>query len=132
MKLIIDIEESDLYAIKTNQYYGKELEKIIANGTPYNPTGDLISREALIKWIDDSVSQYGNTYSTDMLNMWGLFKNYLINYAPTVEPFTQLEKEEIADAITYLLDAELLEENGYTEEVIKALKSALKKIGGAE
>lgn len=46
---------------------------------------DLISREALIKWIDDSVSQYYGTYSTDMLNMWGLFKDYLINNAPTVE-----------------------------------------------
>lgn len=49
------------------------------------PKGDLISREALIKWIDDSVSQYGYTYSTDMLNMWGLFKDYLINNAPAVE-----------------------------------------------
>lgn len=47
---------------------------------------DLISRKALIKWIDDSVSQYGHTYSTDMLNMWGLFKDYLINKAPTVTP----------------------------------------------
>jgi len=47
---------------------------------------DLISRNALIKWIDDSVSQYGHTYSTDMLNMWGLFKDYLINKAPTVTP----------------------------------------------
>lgn len=46
---------------------------------------DLISREALIKWIDDSISQYGHTYSTDMLNMWELFKDYLINHAPTVE-----------------------------------------------
>lgn len=143
MKLIIDIDEKDYEELNTfyilnlgTEEYRKIIEKhcteAIRHGTPYNPTGDLISREALIKWIDDSVSQYGNTYSTDMLNMWGLFKNYLINYAPTVEPFTQLEKEEIADAITYLLDAELLEENGYTEEVIKALKSALKKIGGAE
>ena len=46
---------------------------------------DLISRSALIKWIDDSVSQFGGTYSTDILNMWGLFKDYLINNAPTVE-----------------------------------------------
>lgn len=52
---------------------------------------DLISRSALIKWIDDSVSQYGNTYSTDMLNMWGLFKDYLINNAPTVEPSLNLD-----------------------------------------
>lgn len=54
----------------------------------------------------------------------------LLEMPKAVEPFTQLEKEEIADAITYLLDAELLEENGYTEEVINALKSALKKVGG--
>ena len=47
---------------------------------------DLISRSALIKWIDDSVSQYGGTYSTDMMNMWGLFKDYLINNVPAVEP----------------------------------------------
>ena len=132
MKRIIEIPDDVVKAIQNDEDYRYDIHTAIAQSTPYNPTGDLISREALIKWIDDSVSQYGNTYSTDMLNMWGLFKNYLINYAPTVEPFTQLEKEEIADAITYLLDAELLEENGYTEEVIKALKSALKKIGGAE
>lgn len=52
---------------------------------------DLISRSALIKWIDDSVSQYYGTYSTDMLNMWGLFKDYLINNAPTVEERPQSE-----------------------------------------
>ena len=46
--------------------------------------GDLISREALKKWIDDSVSQYGNQYSTDILNMFGLFRE-IINNAPTVE-----------------------------------------------
>ena len=46
---------------------------------------DLISRSALIKWIDDSVSEYYGTYSTDMMNMWGLFKDYLINNVPTVE-----------------------------------------------
>ena len=45
----------------------------------------LIDAEALIKWINDSISQFGGTYSTDMLNMWGLFKDYLINNAPTVE-----------------------------------------------
>ena len=51
---------------------------------------DLISRSALIKWIDDSVSQYGHIYSTDMLNMWGLFKDYLTNNVPSVEyPFYQ-------------------------------------------
>lgn len=52
---------------------------------------DLISRDALIKWIDDSVSQYGHIYSTDMLNMWGLFKDYLINNVPSVEPSLNLD-----------------------------------------
>ena len=46
---------------------------------------DLISRSALIKWIDDSVSQFGGTYSADMMNMWGLFKDYLINNVRPVE-----------------------------------------------
>lgn len=54
----------------------------------------LIDADALIKWIDDSVSQYGHIYSTDMLNMWGLFKDYLINNAPTVEPEPYFEKAE--------------------------------------
>lgn len=54
----------------------------------------LIDADALIKWIDDSVSQYGYTYSTDMLNMWGLFKDYLINNAPTIEPEPFFEKAE--------------------------------------
>lgn len=43
--------------------------------------------------------------------------------------FTDLERKVIADSINYLLGAELLEENGYTEEVVNALKSVLQKIG---
>ena len=46
--------------------------------------------------------------------------------------FTDLERKVTADAINYLLGAELLEENGYTEEVINALKSALQKLGAEE
>ena len=85
MKLIIDIEESDLYAIKTNQYYGKELEKIIANGTPYNPTGDLISRSALKAELDD--------YIDDSLLEIADVKE-LINNAQVVEayPFEQVRE----------------------------------------
>lgn len=84
----------------------------------------------IIELPDDVVKaiQNGEDYRYDIHTAIAQSKPY----NPTVEPFTQLEKEEIADAITYLLDAELLEENGYTEEVIKALKSALKKVGGAE
>lgn len=45
---------------------------------------DLISRSALKKVIEDSVSQYGGQYSADMLNMWALF-SHIVNDAPTVE-----------------------------------------------
>ena len=45
---------------------------------------DLISRSALKKVIEDSVSQYGGQYSADMLNMWALF-SHIIDNAPTVE-----------------------------------------------
>ena len=44
----------------------------------------LIDADEIIKWADDSVSQYGGTYSTDMLNMFGLFK-HIIDNAPTVK-----------------------------------------------
>ena len=46
--------------------------------------------------------------------------------------FTDLERKVIADSINYLLGAELLKENGYTETVINALKSVLQKIGAEE
>lgn len=104
--------------------------------------GDLISRSDLkievskqIAYCDDKskhqsdldeVLRYANT-------AYGLrLAQICIDNAPGVESFTQKEKEEIADAINYLLGAELLEENGYTEEVKNALRSALKKVGGQE
>lgn len=42
--------------------------------------------------------------------------------------FTELELTEILEALNYLLDAELLPENGYTDEVIEALNSARDKV----
>lgn len=77
----------------------------------------LIDADALIKWIDDSVSQYEHTYSTDMLNMWGLFKDYLINNAPTVE----IPKPVIIVRPCVALDA-----NQYNE-LIKYLKEGYEK-----
>ena len=124
MELAEELGDTEVFKIlkQTGDTIADTLDK--RNGTPYNPTGDCISREALKEVIEEKVT-YIDRDSVDKIID-------LIDNAPTVEPFTQLEKEEIADAITYLLDAELLEENGYTEEVINALKSALKKVGGAE
>ena len=41
--------------------------------------------------------------------------------------YTELELEGIADAIEYLLGAELTAENGFTEDVIEALHTAYAK-----
>lgn len=42
--------------------------------------------------------------------------------------FSDKELEGIADALDYLLDAELLPENGYTYDVVETLESTLKKV----
>lgn len=51
MKLIIEIEKNYYEMIKYNVEHGQEYKpfEILANGTPYEPKGDLISREALKK-----------------------------------------------------------------------------------
>lgn len=51
MKLIIDIEKDYYEMLKYNVEHGQKYKpfEIIANGTPYNPSGDCISREALKK-----------------------------------------------------------------------------------
>ena len=55
-------------------------------------TNDFISREAVVKWIDDSLSMYINQYSMDMINMFGLFKTVIQDNVlfPSVTP--QLKK----------------------------------------
>lgn len=54
MKLIIDVDKDYYEMIKYNVEHGQEYKpfEIIANGIPYEPKGDLISREALKKDID--------------------------------------------------------------------------------
>lgn len=80
IKRIIEIDEEEYKAVselsereKVNElsYY----EKIIAQSTPYNPSGDLISREALKKAIEPY------RYATD-----GVFGgiSLIIDNAPTV------------------------------------------------
>ena len=126
---VYDTETPEFYCYR-NKYTGKEIH-ILKEPKTYTlerPQGDCISREALGKEIseldacDIGYDEYVKKGEIEKL----------IDNAPAVETFTQKEKEEIADAINYLLGAELLEENGYTEEVINALKSALKKVVGQE
>ena len=46
--------------------------------------------------------------------------------------FSKSELDAIEGALKHLLDAELLAENGYTEEVVNALNSSLSKIHNAK
>ena len=46
---------------------------------------DAISREAVLDRIKESVATYGNQYTADMLNMWGLFTQF-IKEMPSVTP----------------------------------------------
>ena len=80
MKLIIDIDEK-LYeqAIKDAKigYGGSDVWIAVGNGTPYNPSGDAISREALKKILSEplyrsTIKDYGEilkyTFVIDMIN----------------------------------------------------------------
>jgi hypothetical protein len=138
------------------------ITEAVRNGKPYEETqGDFISRSALkkeieqyqIQWnkncdidiakwnccgtilaiIDNAPAVYDNPYSD------GREDGYIEGYEQAKKEserqqgeFTDLERKVIVDSINYLLGAELLEENGYTEEVINALKSVLQKLGAEE
>ena len=123
MELIIKIPDEVYKTVLDGSYCGSLYEELLA-AIPYNTSGDLISREALKEDLAKEIQ-------TNDMGLW-LKILLVIDNAQAVEPFTQLEKEEIAAAIKYLLGAELLEENGYTEDVKNALRSALKKVGGEE
>ena len=90
MKLIIDISEEEYKFIKDLQFYssgrrnGKTIEKhvinAIKNSIPYNPSGELISREAL----KDYARKVMNDKDALTIMHLELFDN-IIDNAPTIE-----------------------------------------------
>ena len=52
MKLIIDLPEEVVTAIQNGEDYRYDIHTAIAQGIPYEPKGDLISREALKKALN--------------------------------------------------------------------------------
>lgn len=53
IKLLVEIDENKYKQItEMPNTYASEVCEVIRNGTPYNPTGDCISREALKKEMD--------------------------------------------------------------------------------
>ena len=71
MKLIIDVEKDYYEMIKYNVEHGQYYKpfEIIANGIPYNPTGDAISRKQVLdelmahQYSQDFCKEHGIEYS---------------------------------------------------------------------
>ena len=110
--------------------YDKGYDDAQANN---RPQGEIITEIPKDFVYDTETSEfycYRNKYTGEEIHIVKSPKTYILE-RPQSE-FTDLEREVTADAINYLLGAELLEENGYTEEVVNALKSVLQKIGAEE
>ena len=95
MKLIIDIPEDvynkilEIYNSCEELHTRENLYQTIANGTPYNPSGDSISREALRKnmeFVCMGIMAGTESYNAPLTE---------IDNAPTVETFTFDEVESI-------------------------------------
>lgn len=79
MKLIIDIPEEIVTAIQNGQDYRYDIHTAIAQGKPYDASGDLISREALKKAITKA------TYNFEQIPIRVDKVQEIIDNAPTVE-----------------------------------------------
>lgn len=87
MKIIIDIPEKVATAIQNGEDYRYDIHTAIAQGIPYEPKGDLISREALKKYI--------GTYDGTTAQVEAVEVKYIDN-APTIklEPFFKVTFDE--------------------------------------
>lgn len=111
MKLIIDIPEKIITAIQNGQDYRYDIHTVIAQGKPYDTTGDLISREALKKALSEplyrsTIKDFGEVIEyTHIMNT--------IDNAPTVTPKdrkwfdcidNKLLKSRYGDYVIYKVD----------------------------
>lgn len=62
MKLIIDIPEEVVTAIQNGEDYRYDIHTTIAQGIPYEPKGDLISREAIKKIVVGTLEKWADGY----------------------------------------------------------------------
>ena len=87
MKLIIDIPEEVVTAIQNGEDYRYDIHTAIAQGIPYEPKGDLISREALKKALTEAHINMTLTFDIATFNC---VMNTIDN-APTVTPLLNLD-----------------------------------------
>lgn len=81
MKLIIDIPEEVVTAIQNGEDYRYDIHTAIAQGIPYEPKGDMISRSALL----NAISEHCRSEEENLNRFW-YDENIvaLIGNAPTV------------------------------------------------
>lgn len=80
MKRIIELPDEVVKAIQNGEDYRYDIHTAIAQSTPYNPTGDLISREALKKDFENLAS---DDYNEPIWYQKTVFET--IDNAPTVD-----------------------------------------------
>ena len=110
-------DECNLCYEQGNMGEQKEALDMAIKALEQQPCEDCISREDVLEWVDESLRQYGGTYSTDMLNMWGLFKDWIGKMPPVTpkarwipiktRPMTEEEKEEIGHEYAFMYDCPL-------------------------
>ena len=137
MKRIVDIPDEVLENKHYCQYFGAwstKLTELIEQSTPYNPSGDAISREAL----KEAISYHCEYLHDSIMDLEDILD--LIDIAPTVEPDMEFAKwvtkmifgnDEVED-FDFELFSELacrkLEKMGLVEKT----ESEWKMKGGAE
>ena len=92
MKRIIELPDNVVKAIQNGEDYRYDIHTAIAQSEPYNPTGDLISREALRERKTPQVTIIGgrrNTKTTERLvevyqKGWNDCIDAIIANAPTI------------------------------------------------
>ena len=85
MKLIIDIPDEAYEKLKSKSTLDNIAESIIANGTPYNPSGDRISREALKEAIQKCEEEPNYQHDGETWQNGLYMAETLIDNAPKVE-----------------------------------------------
>ena len=93
MQLIIEVDKKYYEACKdaVEEPYPSQIEEVIANGTPYNPSGDCISRSVVKGMISDKSipikfeeEKRGNWQRSSGVLLSDIYK--VIDNAPPAEP----------------------------------------------
>lgn len=105
---------------------GDEIMKEFENNPQQNndkaTCDDAISRQAVLDRIRESIETYHNQYTTDMLNMWGLFTQF-IKEMPSVRPQEPIDAISREAVIEWLKAKDIIKLSSQEETARKELKA---------